>query len=741
MSLNSDLKANEYCISSCMNEDLETVLSGIDAKGIKDNENTCNFSEILDDNQILLSDDCHNNGIYGEKVEAKNLEEFVEILEKKKHDSFLKIGTSKEISYQVPNDHVKLFGDRCVNNTASKRLSLSEMITSLRTSSITNSYLKSFHEESVCNFSSDTLSAPLAKPIQDRLDREVAYDIVKKELEKWKNIVKFNRESGTLKFPLNPLKKIKLTNNLLSAKFQASTPFEKSIDSVLQSSCLKNESSAFEKLPSNKFSIKDIETYHAELRLMRDLMFRQGCKGKRISKIKSKSYRRVRRCERKKIKSLILNEMDCDELRLQKEIKRAKERMSLRHSNASKCVEEWLACDFLNTDSTQFISEQSRDKQLKRRIQDIHSSDSEGLDNVDENNITNDKGSLMNLMKFSECENSKLSKDLMNIQFLKSFKNENNGILNEVSTEKDNEILCCEYDNDKKNECFSNSTGRKIFNPSLRKICIPDINDKHIEISKIRQSLDLVDKKSSCFIQSSKDPDMYHEKYNPWLSISYESPSNLDGLKLNHNVKYSMLRESDEDYKKDNQFGLHIDLSEELFSTNTIEQNKCIDDIDKRNINMIYNGSMFSLKYKDLVTRAFSGDNVVEKFEEEKYKEIKESVSCKKDITMPGWGSWYGIGVKCPSKKLIKKTSDVLEKDRKDTGLKNVVITEKRIKKNTRLLVPSIPYPYLTKEQYERSLMLPFGPEWITRRQYQKLISPRIIIKQGSIIEPLKISS
>jgi len=38
------------------------------------------------------------------------------------------------------------------------------------------------------------LSAPLAKPLQERLERQAAYEETKTEISKWQNIVKANRE-------------------------------------------------------------------------------------------------------------------------------------------------------------------------------------------------------------------------------------------------------------------------------------------------------------------------------------------------------------------------------------------------------------------------------------------------------------------------------------------------------------------------------------------------------------------
>ncbi|KAG5440008.1 hypothetical protein PCK2_000700 [Pneumocystis canis] len=118
---------------------------------------------------------------------------------------------------------------------------------------------------------------------------------------------------------------------------------------------------------------------------------------------------------------------------------------------------------------------------------------------------------------------------------------------------------------------------------------------------------------------------------------------------------------------------LYIDLSQGLlFSTGTEEQNRDTNDI-KKDINLIYGGSASSLKYRDLVSRAFSGDNVVEQFEKEEYNDTKEYQSYE-DVLMPGWGSWSGPGIKQALKKPIKKAFGILNKNKRKSKLKNIII-------------------------------------------------------------------
>ncbi len=51
----------------------------------------------------------------------------------------------------------------------------------------------------------------------------------------------------------------------------------------------------------NNLSVEEVAERRAQLRKMRDLMFRADVKAKRVAKIKSKTYRRIRKKEKEKL--------------------------------------------------------------------------------------------------------------------------------------------------------------------------------------------------------------------------------------------------------------------------------------------------------------------------------------------------------------------------------------------------------------------------------------------------------
>ena len=52
-------------------------------------------------------------------------------------------------------------------------------------------------------------------------------------------------------------------------------------------------------------------------------------------------------------------------------------------------------------------------------------------------------------------------------------------------------------------------------------------------------------------------------------------------------------------------------------------------------------------------------------------------------------------------------------------------------------MATQLPHPFENRQQYERSLRLPIGPEWSTKETFQSATKPRVMIKQG-VIKPME---
>lgn len=157
----------------------------------------------------------------------------------------------------------------------------------------------------------------------------------------------------------------------------------------------------------------------------------------------------------------------------------------------------------------------------------------------------------------------------------------------------------------------------------------------------------------------------------------------------------------------------------------------------------------FVLRNQDLVRKAFAGDDVVAAFAQEKRATIRDEGEKVIDDTLPGWGSWIGPGI---GKKAQRRNNNNNKKGRiltkvvpgavaggrkrQDAQLDRVIINEKRVRKNAKYLASSLPHPFETRLQYERSLRLPVGPEWTTKETFQGMTKPRVLMKPG-VIAPM----
>ena len=134
-------------------------------------------------------------------------------------------------------------------------------------------------------------------------------------------------------------------------------------------------------------------------------------------------------------------------------------------------------------------------------------------------------------------------------------------------------------------------------------------------------------------------------------------------------------------------------------------------------------------------------------FEAEKAKLVeREAPRGEESTEMPGWGSWGGLGARPDPRAERRKRSaadaraKLLEQaaaQRKDAALKNVIISEKRNKKAATFTTAGVPYPFTSREQFERSLRAPLGREWNTTASHKALTAPGVVVAKGVAINAI----
>ena len=633
------------------------------------------------------------------------------------------------------------------------------------------------------------LEAPLPKRQQDRLDRAAASQNAKESLDQWVDTVKHNRRAEHLTFPLRDGRSAEISGRSRLFTAVDIAPFnelENTVQNILHESGLSLKSKddqedqirAFEQLQTNKMSLAEAQARQAELRRMRELLFREEVKAKRIKRIKSKAYRRVHRKERERAAqaerdALVSAGVDMsDEERERHDRLRAEARMGAKHRNS-----KW-ARDMRQTgraawddDAREAVTELAKRKdELMQRIQgnpvrgesngsDL-SSDEDGDDGSEIQNLPSADRQRRHLMGQLNRLSDRQTTDepgsrLHAMAFMQKAENARH-----AQNQEDIERLKRELDMDERSEDLEddeNPVGRRSFSAAKKAMPkapqhttvqefeenLPSEEDdsadqqsreaKELEFAETRQKARPSPKrKENPKSAASEEVKDSNTDLNPWLAEnSRKRRDHLESKAINGKALRTAVIENNR-LQRPSKSQPPASTSET--STTLTELEKVADSADEDEGKL----APFVLRNQDLVQKAFAGDNVVTDFEAEKKEAVAEEEERTTDNTLPGWGSWVGEGVSAKERKrakgrFVQKEAGVKASDRQDAKLDQVIMNEKRVKKSTKYLAPALPHPYESQAQYERALRLPMGPEWTTKETFQNVTKPRVMVKQGVI--------
>jgi U3 small nucleolar RNA-associated protein 14 len=129
----------------------------------------------------------------------------------------------------------------------------------------------------------------------------------------------------------------------------------------------------------NHLTPEEIKARHAEVSQRRNSTFEAERKSRRVKKIKSKAYHRIRRGKERKMAEKLgdaaaVHDLDDEEVRMRLETERARERATLRHKNTGKWARAMRGRNELDVDQRQELNDDhTRAEKLRRRIQGIGS--------------------------------------------------------------------------------------------------------------------------------------------------------------------------------------------------------------------------------------------------------------------------------------------------------------------------------------------------------------------------------
>ncbi|KAL3669703.1 hypothetical protein V7S43_005084 [Phytophthora oleae] len=234
------------------------------------------------------------------------------------------------------------------------------------------------------------------EPVHDaRAQRKLAYVEKTKEVDVFEPVVRRNRNKETLDLRVQAPKLEKLTPAALASKFVAQTDMEKSVAALLQAGDLSDKKLAQdeeEELARKRVSTEEVAARQKELAKLRSLLFYEEQKKKRVKKIKSKLYHKIRNSQDKKAITKQKEELRALDPELARQLdeelaeKRAEERLTLKHRNTSKWVKHQLRRGIQADDVTRSaIADQlRRGEELRRKMNAVDSDDDEMDDDDDE---------------------------------------------------------------------------------------------------------------------------------------------------------------------------------------------------------------------------------------------------------------------------------------------------------------------------------------------------------------------
>ncbi|KAI1769423.1 small-subunit processome [Hypoxylon sp. FL1150] len=616
------------------------------------------------------------------------------------------------------------------------------------------------------------LDVPLARRQQAKLDRSAAYEKTNESLDRWTEVVKQNRRADHLVFPL-PQTETGLArhNNSEIQPLDHKTPgteLEKTILAIMEESGLgpsaekeAKKTGDLESEDAQGLSQNHLKSLWQQKRQERELKSREDARAKRIKKIKSKAYHRVHRKqrEREEIKEreamAAAGEIDSEEERDAQDRQRAMERMGARHKESkwAKMKNKDGRAAWDDDVRAGVVDMARRDEELRRRIEGKQakangdSDDDSDYSGGSDDDVDERKRLLQQLKDVSDDEDTQPKSKLMNMQFMQraeaAKKKANDDLVDQIRRD-----LASDDEGGMDSDDGVEDIGRRKFGqPTQNKpkksndgwITVgkdgkPETEDQGAPIS----GTETTQKKRSQGLSAS--PIQVNDASVDSLAGAWSRPSTTGPSRKQRGKKTSSGAEVLE---------LNADsvavapAAAPAKKPKASKKQTAVVDVDTSSDDDDDDDSHLPVQFReqDLIEKAFGGLDVVAEFEQEKAAIEERDEDKIVDNTLPGWGSWVGNGVSNRDKKrhqgrFLTREKGVNKKDRKDAKMRNVIINEKRIKKNDKYLASQLPHPYESRLQYERALRLPVGPEWMTKETFQDATKPRVLMKQG-IIAPI----
>lgn len=522
------------------------------------------------------------------------------------------------------------------------------------------------------------------------IERTKAYKEITKDVSKYQDKVKANREADIVDFTQmdNKTNKsiTKKTAKEFASKFTEQNDFEKSIKNILVKNNCESDDKILQKENEElmKISPEEMQKRYNEIKRYKALLFQKEISNRRKAKIKSKLFHKInkRRKEKEEMKVLQdLSQVDPEAVKNyleKKKEKRILERMDLKHSINSKFHKTVTRYNLKN------------DQQVKEAIKDNFALRDKLLEKVkgeDEDDEDNEE-------EFEELESQEMEKEEQDDGVVVDFEEKEK----EQEEEDNNEV--------KDSGVFSMKFMKNAENSELQ----PKLKMLNDDI-KIDEE----------FVEEEDDKDSDSEEKNKKSKANRAKPiTSSDIAKISNDAKNLLTNQDDKNVK----INLNAEDLRKILNEENIEQ-----DIDQFNQFLVENDT-----------------NKAEFLESENKAQI-EKIKKENPDFIPGWGSWTGDSTQLKAKEFLQKKRyeakiQRLHQQANENVEKNpfVKVNNSFDKNFSNYLVKELPLNMANREQFELLNNNPIGREWNSLTTYKQIIQPKIVKKIGQIIEPMNIN-
>lgn len=522
------------------------------------------------------------------------------------------------------------------------------------------------------------------------IERTKAYKEITKDVSKYQDKVKANREADIVDFTQmdNKTNKsiTKKTAKEFASKFTEQNDFEKSIKNILVKNNCESDDKILQKENEElmKISPEEMQKRYNEIKRYKALLFQKEISNRRKAKIKSKLFHKInkRRKEKEEMKVLQdLSQVDPEAVKNYLEKKkenRIEERMNLKHSINSKFQK---TVKRFNLQNDQQIKEAIKENFALRDklLQKVKGEDEDDEDNEEE---------------FEELESQEEEKEEQDDGVVVDFEEKEKGQEEEDNNEiKDSGVFSMKFMKNAENSELQPKL--KMLNDDIK------IDEEFVEE------------------EDDKDSDSEEKKKKSKPNKAKQITSS-DLAKISNDAKNLLTNQDDKNVK----INLNAEDLRKILNEENIEQ-----DIEQFNQFLVENDT-----------------NKAEFLESENKAQI-EKIKKENPDFIPGWGSWTGDSTQLKAKEFLQKKRyeakiQRLHQQANENVEKNpfVKVNNSFDKNFSSYLVKELPLNMANREQFELLNNNPIGREWNSLTTYKQIIQPKIVKKIGQIIEPMSIN-